>query len=228
VAVLATLDGQLLDFRPEVLDRSTAGRTAVDLLAKLDERQLATGHPSGQSAALLLVGDLHELVRVGQRVFAHRHQLPDLLGCVGQAKTVFEVALVLAQLFRELADAVAVLADHPVVHRSFFERGQVLSLEVLDDRNLEGRVVVELLDKGRDRREAGFLRRPPAALAGNELIAIVAERPDEYRLENAVLADGRRQFVQRLGVEGHPRLLGIGLDPIDGDGPYPDGSPRVV
>ena len=60
--------------------------------------------------------------------------------------------------------------------------------------------------------EPGLLRGAPAALAGDELVAVRAERPDEDRLEDAVLADRRRELVERVGVEDHPRLLRVRLD----------------
>jgi len=85
--------------------------------------------------------------------------------------------------------------DHPVVHRGLVERRQVLALEVLDDRDLERRVVVDLLDEGRDRRVARDLRRPPAALTGDEVELVGAERPDEDGLEDAMLADRGRQLL---------------------------------
>jgi hypothetical protein len=81
--------------------------------------------------------------------------------------------------------------DHPVVHRRLFERRQVLALEVLDDRDLEGCLVVEILDERRHGLEAGLPGRAPAPLAGDELVSIRAERPDEDRLEDAVLANRR-------------------------------------
>ena len=72
----------------------------------------------------------------------------------------------------------------------------------------------------------GLAGRAPAALAGDELVAVLAERPDEDRLEDAVLADRRRQLVERLLVEDHPRLVRVRLDPIDGDDPDAGRSAR--
>ena len=129
------------------------GPAALDLVPELDERQLAASDLLAQPLPLLRVLDLHELVRVGQRVFAQGHQLADVVGSIRKSQPVFEVALVLAELLGELPDRVAVFPDHAVVHRRFVERGEVLALEVLDDRDLEGRVVVDVFDERRDRRE---------------------------------------------------------------------------
>ena len=91
------------------------------------------------------------------------------------------------------------LAHHAVVHRGFIERRDVLALEVLDDGDLERGVVVDVLDQRRDRLKAGLLRGAPPALAGDQLVAVLAGRPDEDRLEDAVLPDRGGQLVERFG-----------------------------
>ena len=120
------------------------------------------------------------------------------------------------------------LADHSVVHRRFVQRSEVLTLEVLDDRDLEGRVVVELLDERRDGREAGFLRRAPAALTGDELIPVLAERSDEDRLEDAMLADRGGKLMQGVDIEHGPRLVRIRLDVVDRNDANADSAPDVI
>jgi hypothetical protein len=93
------------------------------------------------------------------------------------------------------------LPNHPVVHRRLVERREILALEVLDDRDLARRVVVDVLDERRDRFEPGHLGGTPASLAGDELEAPVAEGADEDRLEDTVLPDRRRQLLEGLLVE---------------------------
>ena len=154
---------------------------------------------------------------MGQGVFAHRHKRAHLFGGIGEPEPVLEVALVLAQLLGQTTDAVAVLPDHPVVHRGLIERREVLALQILDDRDLECRVVVELLHERRDRAEPGSLRRAPAALTGDELEPVAAERPHENGLQHAVLADRRGELIQRFLVDRQSRLLGVWLDLVDGD-----------
>ena len=209
--------------RPRRRRLPSARATALDLVAQLDERQLASGDLVGQAPALLRVLDLHQLVGVRQRVFAQRHEFADLGRSVGQAQPVLEIALVLAELLGQLADAVAVLADHSVVHRRLVERRQVLALEVLDDRDLERRVVVDLLDRapgslrGRRAFDARQRRSPAISWYGS-----VAERSDEDRLEDAVLADRCGQLVERRLLERQARLLRVRLDVVDRD----DAGPR--
>ena len=65
-------------------------------------------------------------------------------------------------------------------------------------------------------------RRSPAT----SWIAVAAERPDEDRLEDAVLADRRGELVERVGVEDRPRLLRVRLDVVDGDDADTDGADR--
>ncbi len=120
------------------------------------------------------------------------------------------------------------LVDHAVVHRGFVERRQVLALEVLDDRDLERRVVVDLFDQGGDGLESGETRRAPATLAGHDLVGVRSERADEDRLEDAVLADRRRELVECFRFEDEARLLGVRLDVVDLDDAHTDRARRAV
>ena len=76
--------------------------------------------------------------------------------------------------------------------------------------------------------EAGQPRRTPATLAGDQLVAVGTDRANEDRLEDAVLADGRGQFVEGVFVELEAWLLGIGLDVIERDDANADTAGRAV
>jgi hypothetical protein len=121
-----------------------------------------------------------------------------------------------------------VLVDHPVVHRRLVQRRQVLALEVLDDRDLERRVVVDVLDQRGDRLEAGLPRRAPAPFAGDDLLRVRSERPDQDRLEDAMLADRGRKLVEGLLLEDETRLLRVRFDVIDGNDPDADRTRGAV
>src|SRR5206468_12610852 len=62
--------------------------------------------------------------------------------------------------------------DQLLVRRRFFERVQLLALDVLYDRLLKHRRVVGGADDGRDRLQADAARGAPPALAGNQLEAV--------------------------------------------------------
>ena len=53
--------------------------------------------------------------------------------------------------------------------------------------------------------------------AGDELVAVLAEWPDEDRLEDAMLADRARQLRESGLVEDRPRLVRVRLDPVERD-----------
>src|SRR5260370_38443 len=80
--------------------------------------------------------------------------------------------------------------------------------EVLDEGDVErGRVVEALEDRGNG-PAARQLGRAPAALAGDDLVAL-ARGTDEDRLQDAVLLDGGGELLEGLLVPGHARLRGV-------------------
>ncbi len=72
---------------------------------------------------------------------------------------------------------------------SFVEGRKVLALEVLDDRYLEGSLIVDLLDQGGYRILPGADGGPPSAFPGDQLVTAAYQRADQDWLENAVLSD---------------------------------------
>jgi hypothetical protein len=69
----------------------------------------------------------------------------------------------------------------------------------------------------RDPIEASTLRRTPSTLAGDELEEPILEGPDNNRLNDAMLADGARQFIQGSLIEALAGLMGVRKDTIDID-----------
>ncbi len=120
-----------------------------------------------------------------------------------------------------------VALDQLAVALGLFERVEVLALDVLDQRQLGGRQFIDVADDRRDRMEPRPLRRPPATLAGDDQIAVVVG-PKQDRLEHAALADRFCEFVERLLVELHPRLIGVGPNPGNLDLPHTPARMRPV
>jgi hypothetical protein len=93
-----------------------------------------------------------------------------------------------------------------------FERREVFALDVLDQRDLELLAVVDVELDRRDLVETSHRGRAVAALAGDDLVAVRRDRPDQDRLEHALLANARRQLLDV--AELRARLLGVRLDEL--------------
>ena len=100
------------------------------------------------------------------------------------------------------------LVDEPAEALGRFDRVEVLALQVLDQRDLELRAVVELADDRRDPLEAGRDGRSQAPLPGDELVAVDG-LGDEDRLQDPVLADARGQR-RELGRDRSAGVAGTG------------------
>ena len=135
---------------------------------------------------------------------------------IEQSQQVSDVA---ARLVDELADIVlgmAVPVDQLAIALGLLDRVQILALDILDQRDLRRRRLVDLADDRRDRVQPRPLRRAPAALAGDDLKP-VAVGPQQDRLEHPALGDRIGQLVDRFLAELDARLVGIGPDPRDLD-----------
>ncbi len=64
-------------------------------------------------------------------------------------------------------------ANHLVVDERLINRREVFPLEVLDDRDLQGGLIIDVLDESGYRVKPGCVCRPPPSLAGDELVAAV-------------------------------------------------------
>jgi len=73
---------------------------------------------------------------------------------------------------RRLLVCDAEFGDEAVERARFFERVQVLALDVLDERHRDGGFVGDAADDRRHGGESGNLRRAPAAFAGDDFVAL--------------------------------------------------------
>ena len=87
-------------------------------------------------------------------VGALRDERADVGRCMHQAQAILDVALVFADALSQLANAVAEFARHAREDRRLIKWGEVLTLEVLNDRNLKGDLIAHRLNDGRDHWES--------------------------------------------------------------------------
>ena len=95
-----------------------------------------------------------------------------------------------------------------------FESREVLTLQVLDQRNLIGIVIA---DDRRNDREAGGFRRSVASLARHDQVT-VALAFDDDRLKDSPLPHRLGQLGETLGVDETTGLLRVGMQLLDGNG----------
>ncbi len=132
----------------------------------------------------------------------------------------------MATVARSLPTAAAIVflrqlkfVGEPPVGERFFDRIQVLALDVFDQRHLEQRSLLarrDVANDDRDAQQAGELRGAPAALAGDDLKAI-ADLADDDRLDDAVRLDRLRQLLQPRIVDRAARLKVVRREAIDVD-----------
>ncbi len=103
--------------------------------------------------------------------------------------------------------AVTKLVAKPRISIGFLDRGQVLPLNILDQRDGEGFGLVEIADDRRNLMQTGALRGAPAAFSSDELEPVaVGGRADEDRLDDTARGNRFGQFLQRILIEATARL----------------------
>lgn len=112
------------------------------------------------------------------------------------------------------------LGDVPLLHAEFrfqahvagglFQRAEVFTLEVFNQRQLQHVLVGSLPDDGGHGGQAQDAGSAPAPFPGNELILAAFRFPDDQRLDDAVLLDGVHQLRQLFRGKDGARLEGAG------------------
>jgi len=95
-----------------------------------------------------------------------------------------------------------------------FERVQVLTLDVFNERDGGGGLVREVAHDPRHGLEAGDLGGAPAALAGDQFITLI-HRAHHHGLDHALGAEGVGEFLQGVGIEMAPGLVAAAADAVD-------------
>ena len=217
---------ELLEFE-QPGGRSFAPRSALrrgpfgGIVLALTNRFLDLAHREvlgdGAPRELLLeraVGGAEQRTGVAHAERAFLHVALDRRRQLQQAQRVRDRRPALADAGRDLVVREREVLDQLLIRRGFLERVQLLALDVLDDRVLEHRGVVGDPDDGGKRLQPDPAGRAPAALARDELVAVVP-LAHEHGLEHADLADRLGQRGERLLVEVLARLLRVRPDRRD-------------
>ena len=122
-------------------------------------------------------------------------------------QTRADVGLRLAEFAHEALDRMPPRLQGPLVGGGFLARPHVLALQVLRDGGILGLGVRQITHEGRDEFQARHCSPPIAALAVDDLEALVP-RTHADRLENARLFDAFGKFQQRFFAEVLPGIVG--------------------
>ncbi len=102
----------------------------------------------------------------------------------------------------------------PLQGHRFFDRVEILALDVLDQRHGDGGFVRNLANQRRHTFQTGLLAGAPASLAGDDLVAAALDRTHDDGLHHAVIADRLRQFFQRLRIHVATGLILAALNQL--------------
>src|SRR5580704_12099874 len=110
--------------------------------------------------------------------------------------------------------------DQPLERARLVSGTQLLALNVLDQRNRERFLIVELANDRRDVGESRELGSSQAALAGDdlELMREAGHRPHNERLDETGGLDRCDEFLEELGPRLAARRLKSGANRLNGDG----------
>ena len=105
------------------------------------------------------------------------------------------------------------LADQLRVALGFFERIEILALQIFDQRQLQHGAIIRLTDDHRHLAQTQKLRRAPASFTGDEfeLLAFLA---DKQRLNDASLPDRVGEFAQCFWRKILARLQRTRTNPV--------------
>jgi hypothetical protein len=200
--------GRLVAGLGPLLFEGALGLPLAHHLLGLPDAQPAPGDLVGDLLHHALVGGAEERAGVPLGEVAPDHHAAHPRRELQQAKAVGDRRAVLLHEARERLVRVGVLADEPIEGLGQLDGVEIFSLDVLDQRQLERLGRRDVLDDDLDLGEPGLLRRPPAALAGDDLVALGApgDAPDDDGLDQAVVADRGGQLLEGELVEPLPRL----------------------
>ena len=179
--------GQLLDLAhvEPTLDHTASNRLRV---LEAEKRAGMTGR---------------ELPGLDHRTHARRQlEKPDRVG---------DMAPALADHLGEVRGRITELGAQPLVAARFLHGVEVRALHVLDDCEFQRFLVVGLDDHDRHLGQLGLAGRPPASLAGNDLVDAgrSGQGADDDRLEDAFFPHGGDKVVEIADIEADAWVAGI-------------------
>ena len=132
---------------------------------------------------------------------------------------VGHMAAALAQHFRQISLRIGEFAYELIEPPGFLDRVEVRTLDILDNGEFEGFLIVGFNQMDRHIVDPGPLRGAPAALPRNDLVEIghSGNRTHHDGLNETSCADGFSQFLQMIFIEMLAGIARVGPQEFDGD-----------
>src|SRR3989442_5973256 len=212
-----------------VLDAPAFGRMSHSLLeTRASDRRPATAHsvfhvPHRKPEVYRLLGERRRDTRVlereqragvADRETAFMQQREHRRRQFQQAEGVGDRGAVATHRVRDVLLRQAEFREETLVAARLVHGREVVTLQVLDQREREGGAVVDFALHRGDLLPAQRLASPQSALAGDQLEAAGAARDGAHHdgLQQTGLAPGALELLQRLGGDVPARLVGVGAD----------------
>ena len=142
-------------------------------------RQTFLRDPPRKPSASVVLWQRKDCPRVALREITARKHPENVLGELEQPNSIRDGRLRATDAVCHLAERELEFVDQRRIGTGLFDRREVLASDVLDETEEERIAVADVTHDRRDRGDAGFPGRPPAALTGDQLIAAFSARPDD-------------------------------------------------
>ena len=173
-------------------------------------------HGARDGENLFLVAKRQQCAGMPERKFSAADHLPNGRRQREQAEHVRYRRPLSADRFTDLLLGERETRDQFLITLRFFNRVQVAPLEILDEREREHRLIVELANVHRNVAPTEFLDRPETPLTGHEFKSGSA-RPDQKWLQQAICLNAGAEVIQLSRVEVLSGLQGVGRDRCNGN-----------
>ena len=110
----------------------------------------------------------------------------------------------------------SLLTEQVLERLGLFDRVQVFALDVLHQRQGDGLAVVHVAHHHRNALQAGALRGSPAPFPGDDLEAARLAPAHDDGFDDALGANGLRQFLDAFLAEPRARLAGAAKQLVNG------------